>query len=84
MSVEDSGENTQTNVKVNVTVAAQGKQLKATRTINSMQAGSKVNVDIPVENVPAGPGKIEVYVEPVPGETDTENNKSTYLAIFSS
>jgi hypothetical protein len=84
VTVEDSGENSETNVKVNVTVTAQGKQLKATRTINSMQAGSKMNVDIPVENVPAGPGKIEVYVEPVPGETDTENNKSTYLAIFSS
>jgi len=83
-TVEDAGENTETNVKVDVTVTAQGKQLKATRSINSMQAGSKVNVDIPVENVPAGTAKIEVYVEPVPGETDLENNKGTYLAIFAS
>ncbi len=84
VTVEDSGENTESNVKVDITVTAQGKQLKATKSINSMQAGTKVNVDIPVENVPAGPGKIEVYVEPVPGETDTENNKSTFLAIFAS
>lgn len=83
VTVEDAGENTETNVKVDVTVTAQGKQLKGTRSINSMQAGSKVNVDIPVENVATGvASKIEVYVEPVPGETDTENNKTTYLAIF--
>ncbi len=83
--VEDSGENNETNVKADITVTAQGKQLKATKSINSIQAGSKVNLDIPVENVPLGvASKVEVYVEPVPGETATENNKATYLAIFSS
>ncbi len=85
VTVEDAGENPETNVKVDVTVTAQGSQLKATRTINSMQAGTKQNVEIPVEKVPTGvASKVEVYVEPVPGETDTENNKGTYLAIFGS
>jgi CARDB len=84
VTVENAGESTETNVKVDVTVTAQGKQLKATRSIDSIQAGSKVNVDIPVENVPAGASKIEVYVEPVPGETNTENNKGAYLAVFGS
>jgi hypothetical protein len=85
VTVENAGENPETNVTVDVTVTAQGKQLKATRSINSMQAGTKSNVDIPVEKVPTGvASKIEVYVQPVPGETDTENNKSTYLAIFES
>jgi hypothetical protein len=84
-AVENTGEDTETNVKVSVTVTAQGKQLKATRSINSMQAGTKTNVDIPVENVPTGVGaKVEVYVEPVPGETETENNKGTFLAMFGS
>ncbi len=85
VTVENAGENPETNVKVDVTVTAQGSQLKATKTINSMQAGTKANVDIPVEKVPSGvASKVEVRVEPVPGETDTENNKSTYLAIFGS
>jgi hypothetical protein len=85
VAVENAGENPETGVKVDVTVTAQGKQLKATKSINSMQAGTKANVEIPVEKVPTGvASKIEVYVEPVPGETDTENNKNTYLAIFGS
>ncbi len=85
VTVENAGENPETNVKVDVTVTAQGKQLKATKSINSIQAGTKLNVEIPVEKVATGvASKIEVYVEPVPGETDTENNKNTYLAIFGS
>jgi hypothetical protein len=81
--VENAGENPETNIKVDVTVTAQGSQLKASRSINSMQAGTKANVEIPVEKVATGvASKIEVYVEPVPGETDTENNKGAYLAIF--
>jgi hypothetical protein len=83
VTVEDSGENPETDVKVDVTVTAAGKQYKASRTINSMQPGTKANVEIPVAGVPLGQAaKIEVNVEPVPGETDTENNKSAYLAIF--
>lgn len=84
-TVEDSGESAQAGVKVEVTVNAQGKQLKATRSINSIQPGTKETVDIPVENVPQGvESKVEVYVLPVPGETDLENNKASYLAIFGS
>ncbi len=82
-TVEDSGENPETDVQVDVTVTAQGKQLKASRTIDSMQPGTKSNVDIPVEKIPTGvASKVEIYVQPVPGETDLENNKGTYLAIF--
>jgi hypothetical protein len=83
VTVEDSGSNAETNVKVDVTVTAGGKQFKASHAINQTQPGSKANVEIPVTGVPLGvAAKIEVYVEPVPGETDVENNKSTYLAIF--
>jgi len=81
--VEDSGENAETDVKVEVTVTAAGKQYKASHVINQAQAGSKYNVEVTVVGVPQGvAAKVEAYVEPVPGETDLENNKSTYLAIF--
>jgi hypothetical protein len=83
VTIEDAGENTETNVKVDLTVTAGGKQFKASHTINQIQRGQKANVEIPISGLPLGvAAKIEAYVEPVPGETELENNKKTYLAIF--
>jgi len=83
VTVENTGESQETNVKVSVTVTAAGKQLSGSHVINSTQPGSKANVEIPVNGVPIGEAsKIQVSVEPVPGETNAENNKSTYLALF--
>jgi hypothetical protein len=83
ITVENTGTNQETNVKVDVTVTAAGKQFKDSHVINSTQPGAKVNVEIPVSGVSVGvASKIEVDVEPVPGETNSENNKNTYLAIF--
>jgi hypothetical protein len=83
VTIEDAGENTETNVKVDVTVTAGGKQFKASHTVNQIQRGQKANVEIPISGVPLGvAAKIEAYVEPVPGENEVENNKKTYLAIF--
>ena len=51
--------------------------------IDSTEAGTKYNVEVSVVGVPQGAAAtVEAYVEPVPGETDVENNKATYLAIF--
>jgi hypothetical protein len=83
VTVENSGEAQETNVKVDITVTAAGKQYKASHVINSTQPGAKVNVEIPVTGIPLGvASKIQVNIEGVPGENDLENNKSTYLAIF--
>ncbi len=42
-----------------------------------------MSVSIPVTGVPIGAAsKVEVQVEPVPGETNHEGTKDTYLAIF--
>jgi hypothetical protein len=81
--VENSGESPETNVKVDVTVTALGKQFKASHVIEKTEPGKTVSVDIPVSGVPLGVGaKIEVNVEGVPGENDLENNKGTFEAIF--
>jgi len=81
--VENSGEFPETNVKVDVTVTAGGKQFKASHVIEKTEPGKTVNVDIPVNGVPLGAAsKIEVSIEGVPGENDLENNKGTFLAIF--
>lgn len=83
VTVENTGESQETNVKVAVSVTAAGKSLSGSHVINSTQPGSKANVEIPISGVPLGvASKVQVSVEPVPGETNTENNKSTYLALF--
>jgi hypothetical protein len=81
--VENSGEANETNVKVDITVTASGKQFKASHVINKTEPGKTVNVEIPVTGIPIGvASKIQVNIEGVPGENDLENNKGTYLAIF--
>jgi outer membrane murein-binding lipoprotein Lpp len=83
VNVENGGESAETNVKVNVTVTAGGKQFKASHSIEKAEPGKTVSVDIPVNGVPLGQAaKVEVEVEKVPGETNTENNKGTFLAVF--
>jgi hypothetical protein len=83
VQVENSGEFAETNVKVDVTVTAGGKQYKASHAIDKTEPGKTVDVEIPVSGIPLGvAAKIEVFIEPVPGENDVENNKGTYLAIF--
>lgn len=82
-AVENSGEFEEHNVKVDVTVTAEGKQFKASHVIEKTEPGKTVSVDIPVAGVPLGvAAKIEVLVEGVPGENDLENNKGVFLAIF--
>jgi hypothetical protein len=83
VTVENTGTNMESNVKVNVTVTTAGQQRKDSKVISSTTPGQKVNAEIPVTGVPAKlASKVEVEVVAVPGETNTENNKATYLAIF--
>jgi hypothetical protein len=84
VNVENTGSAAESNVKVDITVTAGGKQYKASHVVNQTQPGNKVSVEIPVSGIPTGvAAKVEVIVQPVAGETNTENNKATYLAIFS-
>lgn len=81
--VENAGSNSQTNVKVDVSVTSEGKTLSASHLIDKTEPGSTTNVDIPVTGVTLGAAsRVTVNIEPVPGETDTENNKGSYLVIF--
>jgi hypothetical protein len=81
--VENGGSNPETNVKVEVSVTSGGKERKATHTINKTEPGSTVSVDIPVEGVTVGTAaRVTAYVQPVPGETNVENNKQTYDVVF--
>jgi hypothetical protein len=84
VGIENSGEFPETNVKVDVTVIAGGKTEKASYVIEKTEPGKTVKVDVPVTSVPLNAAaKVEVQVEPVPGETNHEDTKDTFLAIFS-
>ncbi|MGD0452117.1 MAG: hypothetical protein ABSB69_00835 [Solirubrobacteraceae bacterium] len=82
-TVEDAGEFNETDVKVDVTVTAAGKQYKASRLIDKTEPGKSANAEIPVTSLPLGqPAKVEVQIEPVPGETNHEGTKGVYLVIL--
>jgi hypothetical protein len=81
--VENAGSNPETNVKVDVSVTTEGKTLSASHIVNKTEPGSTSNVDIPVNGVTLGAAsRVTVNIEPVPGESETANNKGTYLVIF--
>ncbi|HEX3693599.1 MAG TPA: hypothetical protein VHU13_09665 [Solirubrobacteraceae bacterium] len=81
--VENAGSNPQTNVKVDVSVTSEGRTLSASHVIDKTEPGSTSNVDIPVDGVTLGAAsRVSVNIEPVPGETNTENNKGSYIVIF--
>jgi hypothetical protein len=85
VNVENSGEFPETNVKVDVTVSETGgKSQKASYVIEKTEPEKIVKVDVPVAGVPLGvAAKVNVTIDGVPGENDLENNKGTFLAIFS-
>ncbi|HEY7829131.1 MAG TPA: hypothetical protein VIC06_01020 [Solirubrobacteraceae bacterium] len=81
--VENGGSNPETNVKVEVAVTSGGKELKSSHVINKTEPGKTSPVDIPVEGVALNAAsRVAVNVQPVPGETNTENNKQTYDVVF--
>jgi hypothetical protein len=81
--VENDGEFPETDVNVEVTVTASGKQIKASHVIDRTEPGKTADAEVSVAGISLGqPAKVEVQVEPVPGETNHEDTKGTYLAVF--
>ncbi len=81
--IANQGSNNETGVKVDVSVTAAGKTTKTVKTIDRTQAGASSTVDIPLSGVPtAVTSRVTVFIEPVPGEKNVANNKSTYSVVF--
>ncbi|HEV7938125.1 MAG TPA: hypothetical protein VGP18_08900 [Solirubrobacteraceae bacterium] len=81
--VEDSGSNPETDVKVNVSVTTEGKTLTASHTIEKTEPGQTYNANVTVKGVTLeAASRVNVNVAPVPGETDVENNKASFIVIF--
>lgn len=84
VSVQNQGENEETDVTVKVSLAGSGKPIVFEERLDSIAAGETKVVQIPVaEPPPTGqPVQVTVEVEPVPGEEKTDNNKLEARAIF--
>ena len=81
--VENSGTNPETNVKVEVSVTAEDKTFKASHLIGKTEPGQTYSASVPVNGLTLeAASRVTVNVVPVPGETDVENNKETFLVIF--
>jgi hypothetical protein len=84
IQVANQGENTETDVKVNVTVGRGGDAIKLDKVLDSIAAGETKPVEIPLaDQPPTGQNvPISIEIEPVAGEKKTDNNKGTFSAIF--
>ncbi len=84
IQVANQGENTETDVKVNVTVGRGGDAIKLDKVLDTIAAGETKPVEIPLaDQPPTGQNvPITIEVEPVAGEKKTDNNKGTFSAIF--
>jgi hypothetical protein len=82
---QNQGENDEADVTVRVTVKpSTGKSIVVPKKVNQTTAGEPVEVNIPLGQAPpiGVPVTITVEILKVPGEKNTDNNKSTYTAIF--
>ena len=84
IQIANQGENTETDVKVNVTVGRGGDAIKLDKVLDTIAAGETKPVEIPLaDQPPTGQNvPITIEVEPVAGEKKTDNNKGTFSAIF--
>ncbi len=86
VTIEDSGDSQETGIPVKLTIVQAGNDpVEKTERINFISAGeTKV---ITFKNFPApsfdSPAQLKIEVQPVPGETKTDNNSADYPIIFS-
>jgi hypothetical protein len=86
VTVEDSGDSQETGIPVTLRIVqSSGGTIKQTKTIPFINPGEQkavVFTNIPAVNF-ASNATIKVEVQPVPGETKTDNNSADYPVIFS-
>jgi hypothetical protein len=84
VQIANQGENTESDVRVEVVIGKGGDAVKAEKVLDTIAAGETKPVEIPItEQPPTGQNvPISVSVAKVPGEQKLDNNKATYSAIF--
>jgi len=84
VAFQNTGQNSETDVGVQVSVTAEGQKRTTTKTIPLTKPGGTYTLPVQVQGVPLQvPASVFVYVLPVPGEQNIANNKGTFTAVFS-
>jgi hypothetical protein len=82
VQVQNQGDSDEAGVTVSVSLNGE----TVTEQIPSIKAGETTSVKVALTSLPT-PGTeatLEVLIEPVPGEVDSDNNQATYSVIFGS
>jgi len=84
VQVANQGENTEEDVRLEVTIGRGGDAVRAEKTLDTIAAGETKPVEIPITEPPATGQNvpINVTIAKVPGEEKLDNNKASYSAIF--
>jgi hypothetical protein len=85
VTIQDSGDSQEVQIKVTLTIDKSGGPIVRTKTIDLINPGDEKTVTFTdLGQVPfATKTNVKVDVEPVPGETKTSNNSASYPVIFS-
>ena len=84
VQVANQGENTETDVVVQIRIGRADDTIELEETLDSIAAGETKTVTVPLaERPPTGQNvPVRVEVEPVPGEDKTDNNEQSFSVIF--
>ena len=85
VTVEDTGDNQEVQIKVTLTIEQQPSPIVATKTIDSINPGESKAVTFSDLGQVAFATKtnVKVDVQPVEGEANADNNSASYPVIFS-
>lgn len=85
VTVENTGDNQEVQVKVTLTIVQQPSNIVATKTIDVINPGEQKTVTFTNLGQPTFATKttVRVDVQPVPGEANADNNTAEYPVIFS-
>jgi hypothetical protein len=85
VSFTNQGDNDEFNIKVTLRIESESSSpITLTTTVPSIAKGAKATAQLKLNRTPpiGTSTQIRVTVAAVPGEKKTDNNKSTYLALF--
>ena len=84
VNFENQGDNDEHNVAIKVSIEGAGSPVVGQTTVPTTSAGSSATAQVPLTQTPpvGKPVTINVTIQPVPGEKQTDNNKASYPALF--
>lgn len=84
VQVMNQGENEEVDVPVKVSISGAGDPTVVEARLDTIAPGQSKTVSIPLAATPptGRPVTIDVEIEPVPGEENTDNNEQSFSAVF--